>query len=482
MPKLKKAVARLENYIRDRKLFSAGAKLLLCCSGGSDSVALLLLFSELRSLMQVTLLAVHVNHQLRGAESDADSELVKELCMKLNIPLIVRKIKIGEGGDLENRARNKRIEVYAHLMELYRLDYIVTGHHNDDQTETMLMNLFRGAGLTGLAGIKPKSGKTVHPLLCFTKRELLEILQEEQIAWREDRSNQDQGFRRNWMRHTLIPMLEKEINPQLGEKLGWQAQIFQEAEELVRLRITPMLKKVIKLQTPEKITLSLPILLKYSNLEQYYILKEVANLLTGKQKDFFQHNFRDIQDLTGSQGSKQIQIGSNLTVSKEYEELSIALFSPETEAPEPYTVEEDRSRAVYGGFRFSFKYLKVLPHDRDEDEYNVYLDADKIGYPFVIRCRRPGDRFQGVGMPGLQKLKEYFINAKVSKYLRDQVPVFDDGTKIFWIAGHRIDARVMIDDNTTRFLHITTELLHEQPMRAANRIKKTGESDEPDEL
>lgn len=472
MRKMDQVLARLQASIIEQKLFPAGAKLLLCCSGGADSVALVQLFSRLRARMQITLLAVHVDHQLRGAESEADAELVKEQCLQLNIPVIVRKIRLEGTQDLENQARRKRFEVFRQILDLYRFDFIVTAHHNNDQAETVLMNLARGAGLGGLAGIKPRSGKVLHPLLPFDKAELMDALREQQIPWREDATNANQAFKRNWIRHTLIPLMQKELNPALVTKLGRQAQIFAEAENLLLQRVQPLLKRAILEQGPQSVTLSLPVLQKAHRVEQYYLLRKAAELVTGSDRDFFQQSFEEIMALQAAEGSRQARLGGGIYARKQYDELVLSAVELAEPAPEPYSVDENRSRAVYGNYRFSFKLLRVLPEHRMEDGHQVYLDADKINFPFTIRSRKPGDRFVPFGMTQLKKLKEYLIDAKVPRYERDLVPVFDDGGKIFWIAGHRLDARVAVEESSNRFLHIVAEQVHAKPMRAANRSSK----------
>ena len=482
MRKMEQGLDRLHSYVLEKELFPAGVKLLLCCSGGADSVALVHLFSRLRSLMQVTLLAVHVDHQLRGAESDADAELVKDMCLQLNIPVIVRKIKLDGQGDLENQARKKRFEVFEQILQAYRLDFIVTAHHNNDQAETMLMNLLRGSGLTGMAGIKPRSGKALHPLLCFNKQELVEMLREDNIPWREDLSNLEQKHRRNWIRHTLIPLLEKETNPQLGDKLGMQAQIFLEAENMLLQRTHSLLRKALVSQSAERAILSLREFMRMSRLEQYYVLRSAIRNVSGKDGDFFLHNFEDIRSILDTTGTKTIVLGNDISVSKVYADLIIAKGALTWEVPEPVTVEEDRSRAVFGGYRFTFKILRVLPSHAQKDGFNVYLDADKMSFPLTIRGRADGDRYLGLGMNGSQKVKDLFINTKVPLAERDQVPIVTDGDKIIWIVGHRIDARAAIDENTIRYFHASCEYINEKPMRAANRSKKTGEYDGSYEL
>ncbi|MDD4223124.1 MAG: tRNA lysidine(34) synthetase TilS [Candidatus Cloacimonetes bacterium] len=477
MPRLAQALAKMDSYVRDQQIFSAGAKLLLCVSGGADSVALLLLISRLRSLRRLTLLAVHVDHQLRGAESAADAELVKQLCQDLSVPLIIRKVRLDAGGDLENRARQKRFQVFEEVLEAYRFDLIVTAHHRQDQTETMLLNLFRGAGLSGLAGIRPRSGNVAHPLLCFDKEELTALLEEQKIPWREDASNADQGFKRNWIRHTLLPLVATELNPRVASSLGEQAAIFAGAEELILQRVKSLTRKVTLEQLPERITLSIPALRRCMRLEQYYLLKEHICALSGSGRDFFSRNFEDILGLLASEGSKQIQLGRGLIARKVYAELSLELEREAVPVPEPVFITEDRARAVWGDHRFTFKLLKVLPPRREQDDSNVYLDADRLNWPLTIRSRRPGDRFMPLGMDALVKLKDFFINAKVGKYERDFVPVLDDGEKIIWIAGQRLDARAALDKDSARFLHISVENLKARPLRAASR-KKTGDENE----
>ncbi|MBP9038191.1 MAG: tRNA lysidine(34) synthetase TilS [Candidatus Syntrophosphaera sp.] len=469
MTKREQGIAKLRNYIREKNLFSAEVKLLLGVSGGSDSIALLYLFSLLRSEIDITLLAVHINHQLRGEESEADAVLVRDICQKLGVPLIVRKINLTDKS--ENQARQKRFEAFQQVLDAYQFDYIVTGHHSNDQTETMLLNLFRGAGLSGLAGLRPRSGKVLHPLLCFSKKELQDLLVEAQIPWREDSSNQELNYRRNWIRHKLLPLLEQEINPQISTSLGTQAEIFADAEDMILKRMKSLLKKVVLEQDNQKVILSLSALKHFSKLEQYYIIREVIAEISGSRRDFFAHNFENIINLYSAEGSKKVSLNNGIEAVKEYDKLIIKFSEESQPIPEPIVVEEDRSRVVWGDYRFSFKVLKVLPNCFSRDPLTVYIDADKIKYPFVIRSRKPGDRFIPFGMKQMVKLKDFLINCKVSKYERDYIPIFDDGEKIFWVTGKRLDQRVAIDDNSTRFLHITAEKIREKQLRPANRSR-----------
>lgn len=477
-----KALKKLLAYVTDKGLLKPEDKVLLAVSGGSDSVALMYLFATLRSYIPVTLLAVHVNHGLRGADSDADEALVRLLCLRLNVPLIVRKINLTGGSSLEDRARNKRFGIFSMLLDLYGFDYVALGHQKQDQAETILMNLLRGAGINGMAGIKPRHGKVLHPLLDFTREELQAILVEADIPWREDTSNADMGFRRNRIRAELLPMLAEEYNPQAINKLALQGEIFAGVEELLVKAGRSHLKKCALEIAPHSITINVDMLSALSKVEMFYTIRCAFALLKGDNRDFFNHSFQEIIGILGSEGSKQSYLQHGIKVYRNYGELVITAAEPECGPIENVYVEEDRARVVYRDFRFTFRHLKVKPQIQRDDPYSVIIDPDKIGFPVQIRSRKAGDRFIPLGMREHKKLKEFFIDAKVARLERDAVPILDDGEKIIWVVGHRIDERVKIDDTSTRYLHISVEPVRDKPKRAANRVKKQGEERGQDEL
>ncbi|MFO7659542.1 MAG: tRNA lysidine(34) synthetase TilS, partial [Candidatus Cloacimonadaceae bacterium] len=172
-------------------------KLVIAVSGGADSVALLHLLHQIRTDLHLSLLAVHVNHHLRGKESDADEQFVRKLCDRLNVQMIVKHLKLDSEADLENQARIRRNAILHNVLKSYKFDYIALAHQKNDQAETILMNLTRGAGITGMGGIKPVTDSIVRPLLPFSKAEIEAWLKQNKYVWREDKSNQDKRFTRN---------------------------------------------------------------------------------------------------------------------------------------------------------------------------------------------------------------------------------------------------------------------------------------------
>lgn len=484
MVKADKAVQKLVKYIKNEQLLEPGDKVILACSGGADSLALLMLFAQIRPAFKLSLLVLHFNHQTRGEANDREAALVRSYCQSLNIPLVVRKLGPFASSDFENQARIARFKEFDHIQKLYKFDKIALAHHKNDQAETVLLNLFRGSGISGMGGIKPLIGSIIHPLLGFSRAELREYLVQNNKTWEEDESNLDNSHRRNYLRNELFPLLEEHVSPAVVDRINLQASISRKADQLLKEKSLKHFKKLVLEQYNNKLVLDSVYLKKLKEIEQYYVLKRVYSSLTGRDQDFFWHSFESVMTLLDSGGSKQTVLQHDLNVYKQYDELIFSL--PETPGQETKAealiLEEDRARAVFMDYRFSFKYIKVLPRDWAEDRHVVYLDSDKICFPITIRSRKPGDRFCPKGMTNSKKLKDFFIDEKVPKFDRDKIAVFTDTDKIIWIAGLRADQRVCPDETSTHFLQITAESIHEKPKRAASRIKKQGENYESDEL
>jgi len=475
---------QLEKYISCEQLVKSGDKVLLAISGGPDSIAMLVLFFRLRSIMNLSLLAVHVNHQLRGAESDADEQFVQDRCRHYNVPLITRKIKLAKESDLENQARIKRFEIFEHLLDCYQFRYVALAHHKNDQAETVLMNIFRGTGLRGLAGIKPKNGRIIHPLLCFDRDQILYYLAAGSIPYRLDRSNEDSHYRRNHIRNVTIPEIISGYNPDFINKINEQANIMREADALIHALALTHLKKLIIDQGGDFVSISIIHLRELKPLEQFYCCREVYRQLTGSEQDFYRKTMLSISQLYTSEGSKIVQLKKNVAVIRQYEQLVFTHVEIPDENVQPVVIDEDRSRLVFRNFRFFIRRVKILPKHawEDRDKREIVLDEGKVIYPLTIRQRMDGDRFIPFGMRGIKKLKDFFIDEKVPKFDRDSIPILCDSAKILWVVGHRSDHRASVTEATNRYLIIRYEMISTVRKRAANRRISQGDKDEYYEL
>jgi len=473
MPGKQSLAQRFAAHVFSTGLISPGMKLVIAVSGGADSVALLHLLQQLKAEMNLTLLAVHINHHLRGEASDEDEKFVKRLCNDLFINCIVKHIHFETEADLENQARIRRRKTLLQIMKSYNFDRIALAHQKNDQAETVLMNFARGSGITGMGGIKLENYPFIRPLLCFSKQELEEWLIANNWEWRVDKSNLSFRFTRNLIRYELIPWLENNVNKNVVDRLFLQAETFQKADAFLRAHTAPLRKKIVLEENPEQIFLDIELLRQLSEIEQYYILRNCYSQLSKTEQEFFRYSYEEIKAILTSSGSKIIRLAHNVWAVKQYNELILTTQNPLKEISEvkELVIKEKRSHLLFFNCRFTFRYFRHIPEEPVDltTGYNALIDMNKVVPPLKLRGRQPGDRFQPVGTNYEKKLKEFFIDEKVPKFERDKVPILTDSEKIIWIVGYRLDRRAVCNGNTNRILMISAEPVNQSRKRAANR-------------
>ena len=472
-------IERLERYSVKHKLFRSGEKILVGFSGGADSTALLLALWHLKSKYGYSILAAHINYGLRGDDSKFDEQFVRQFCFDRNISLVVKDIKINPKSNVENHAREVRFEYFNNLCKLYKINKIALGHNREDQAETLLFRLFRGSGYTGIKGISPITKDIVHPLLSFSREDIISYLETETIQWCEDLSNKDNKYSRNKIRNQMIPWIKEHLNPNVVTKLYEAAEIFSETDDILESLATRRFLKAQIKHSKDECRLSSKIIKKTKSVLRYYVYKEAYSRIKGDAKDFYHNNFIEIENLLISDGSKQIFLPNNIFVFKEYDELiftNVDISEFENKGNEK-EITSLRSRFTFEDYRIIMKKLKKMPNKRNlfEDKNVAYLDFDKTSFPITIRHRKQGDKFYPLGMQHKKKLKDFLIDEKVPKFDRDKVLIFCDQEKIIWIAGHRIDNRVVTSKQTQNILQIRIEKMATKKMRAADRINKKWE-------
>ena len=466
---------KFEKFFRQEGLIENGDKILVGFSGGADSTALLLCLSHLKSKYNISILAAHINYNLRGDDSVADENFVKDFCFRRNISLVIKNVKSKITGNLENEARKIRMKYFRDLQQLYKIDKIALGHQKNDQTETVLFRLIRGSGLTGLKGISPRNKMVIHPLLPFSKKEIKSFLNAENVIWREDKSNLDNNFSRNIIRNELLPWIRKKMNPKIDEKIFHLSEIFSETDKILEATAKRRLNNCLLKHSKEMYQLSLKNILKTPKVVRFYIYRQIFEELSGGKENFYHGDYLSIESILNSEGGKKIDLPHQLIVQKIYQKLIFG-HADELEnlrISEPKLIPTIRNRIVFDDYRISMKKLKKLPHSHYpfEDKNIVYLDFDEIVFPLIFRHRRNGDKFFPFGMNKQKKLKDFFIDEKISKFDRDRILILSDKEKILWIGGMRIDNRVGITDKTNNILMVKIEKIALQKARHAERIK-----------
>lgn len=464
---------KFTRHVVSESQITQSMKLVIAVSGGADSIALLHLIHSLRTDLRLSLLAVHINHHLRGDDSDADEVFVRKLCDYLNVNCIIKHVHFKTESDLENQARNARLEILHKILKSYKFDKIVLAHQKNDQTETILMNLIRGAGITGMGGMKPVTDFIIRPLLPFSRNEIENWLTANKIEWRLDKSNNQNRFTRNRVRSELVPWLQNNMNHSITDKLLMQSAIFQEADDFFKKHVKKLYKKSVLEETDTHVTVDLFFIKQLTKIEQFYLLRACYSIVSRTEQEFFMHSFNEICRLFNTEGSKKTHLAHGVIVLKEYNELTITSIDPNNRSydTKELIIDEERTHFVFYNWRFTLKYLKSLPINLTTTKqiHNAFIDLNKISSPLRLRGRQPGDRFMPLGMSSEKKLKEFFIDEKVSKFERDSIPILVDKEKIIWVVGYRLDARAGCNEDSHRILHISVEPVKSGRKRAANR-------------
>lgn len=430
---------KFQNHIISRFPFLASKKLFLAVSGGLDSMVLLYLLKQLPYEIAV----LHCNFQLRGLESFGDQEFIQNYCSQHNISIFTTQFDtkaFAEDYKLSTQvaARELRYSWFYELLEEQNFDYILTAHHADDNLETFIINLTRGTGLEGLTGIPEQNDKIIRPLLPFSRDEILKYAEENNIEWREDSSNASNKYLRNKIRHDLVPIL-KEINPNFLDAFQKTQSYLQESQEMVEDASIMIYQQVTK-EEGEDIHFDLNQLKKLPNYKSY--LYQWLN-------EFGFTGWHDIYDLVNGQSGKQV-LSDEFRLLKNRATLILSPFS-ETAEKEEFEINENETEV---NFPLNLSLCNV-GHITIESNKSIFVDAEKIRFPLILRRWNEGDVFHPFGMQGKsKKVSKLFKDEKLSLIEKEKTWILCSDNQIVWVVGLRQDERFKIDNTTNKILKI----------------------------
>lgn len=459
---------RVVRTIRDRQLFGPRQHLLLAVSGGPDSVALLSLMASLAPSWRLTLTVVHFNYGLRGSESDGDEAFVSSFCQSRNIPLIVRRPVLSKQrrvSSLQMLARWARYEAMKSLAHEIHADRILTGHTANDQAETILLWMLRGAGLTGLAGMPLMREKLiVRPLLKTTREEILEYLKQEGLSYRQDSSNLTALYRRNRVRHDLLPVME-DITPGIVRLLERQADVLRADDDYLRQVVDGLYDSLITVDAKgnqrfeRHAVAALPDALKR---------RLVRHILTGTDSEQRAPNLRAVESVLRfvsgrSKGTRLSLRGAD--VIRDRERVHVVRRNRQeaadrrSSAPVTRTVRVSVPSTVY--WPGTAQQIHVQEMTRLEAEVLLkhrtrecaVFDMARFSTPLLLRPWKAGDRLHPRGMGGKsKKLQDLFTDSKLSREERSRIPLLAAPEGILWVVGRREDERFVARKGTSRCL------------------------------
>lgn len=449
-------IRRVRTDICEHNLLASGERVLLAISGGVDSMVLLHVMMQLAPGFRWDLHAAHLHHGIRQ-EADRDLDQVQQACENYQIPLHHDRVNIPalaaeESMGLEAIARQERYRFLRRIAEQVQCQKIATGHHANDQAETVLMNLLRGTGITGLGGISWHRDQLIRPLLSRSRLEIQTYADDEGIPYCEDHTNRDLSHRRNHIRHELIPRLESDYNRGLVSNLTQLAEVCQQTDAILRQQAGEAFETCVREVRPGKIILDIEAFLAYFNVLQKYILGIALERVGESRRVLNQRSLSAIGELLRrKQSVKSIALGeSELRV----EPTGIVLSRRHARDAQLKTLE--KIPGVYPLWGSLFLEIKNdrQPLERIQKNINqsiAWVDADRIVEPFWVRSPRPGDRFQPLGMSSMKKVSDVLIDTKVPHHQRSEIPVVGCGDQIVWVAGIRLDHRFRVT-NSTRHL------------------------------
>ena len=429
----------VEKTIKQNNMFAKGEKIAVACSGGLDSMCLLHYLFSNRKKYGIDVIAVNVDHSIRSNSGD-DSKFVEDFCkqngivchkFKVDVLSLAETQKLG----IEESARIARYKIFDSLVQKHIVDKVAIAHHMQDQVETILLNIFRGAGLKGASGMSAKQDNFVRPFLNTSKTEIKCYMAENNIPHVEDETNQDAKYSRNFLRLQILPELRKHWKNVDSNILNF-AKICKQDDEYIASTIDfddiAVENKVAKIPLYH---------FAYPIAVQNRVLRYAFARL-GLTKDVERRHLDILRSLieSGENGSK-ISLPNNLKASLEYDCLTISLFQ------EKPRIDKDFKCGKTNFLDYAIVQIKKTTNFAPLKQNCHTMDASKLPKDAKWRTRKDGDVFAKFGC-GEKKLKEYFIDKKIPNRLRDNIPVLASGNQILCVLGYEISDKVKVDDKT----------------------------------
>ena len=460
---------KVAEFIKGERLLAPGDGVLLAVSGGADSTALLHATAALRAdcVLPVEIHCAHINHQLRGDEAQRDEDFVVEQCRKLDTVLITERIDVrgyarAKKLSIETAARELRIDSLLEIAKRQNCTCIATAHHKNDNAETVLHRMIRGTGFRGLCGIWPAKEfagniKFIRPLLCVTRGEIIQYLNGRNQKWCTDRTNEDFAYRRNFIRHRLLPALQKNCDGSLIDELFKLTEASRGFYRLICKAADTIWSDVA---TAEKKTITLDL----SNLAAQQpevkieiVRRALAHLNCGEQ-DITEQHYNRILRLSEN---KTLQLPGEVEV---HRQEGAIVFAHSSKKSLEINAAEAVALKVPGRIRFGSYTIDADVFEIEQSRFDAFkktktsfvewFDFDRLKLPLEVRCRRRGDRFWPLGLKAEKKVGKFLTSAKASQQTRRKTMIVADSEKIIWLYPVRISEQTKIISRTKKILQL----------------------------
>ncbi len=471
---------KVADFVRVNELAGSAKKLLLAVSGGADSTALLQAMQALKAekVFTAELLCAHMNHQLRAGDADLDEEFVVTQAAKLKLPVTTRRLDVRGYSrrnklSIETAARELRIEALSDIAKAGNCDAIVTAHQKNDNAETVLQRLTRGTGFRGLAGIWPArvfadGMKFIRPLLCVGRDEIVAYLREKNLKWREDHTNADCAYRRNYIRHRLLPEVQRNCTDSLVERLSELTRSARKFYDSVCAHTDELWPDLARFEGRE-ISLDLKIFLNEPPPVKVELIRRSLSGVGCGERYLTQWHYESIlrlaeQNVTG----RRMELPGGFVVCREYGDLVFRPSRNRSVGQAPPCVDKQHDGTVTlnvpGQTRFGEYLIEATIVEGGDVGFGQFVegktscverfDPDRVRLPLIVRTRRPGDRFVPLGLTVEKKLGKFLTAQRVPHRMRKQVLVVADGEKIIWVWPIRMSEQAKVTADTRAVLQL----------------------------
>jgi tRNA(Ile)-lysidine synthase len=465
---------KLYDFIKANKLFGSADKVLLAISGGADSTVLLHAISSLKhnKIINPELLCAHINHQLRGEHANSDEDFVTKLATELNIPTInkkvdVRKFAACEKLSIETAARQLRIKNLIEIAQTNKCTAIATAHQKNDNAETLIQRISRGTGYRGLGGIWPKrifnnKFTFIRPLLCFDRNQIIEYLQQRNLNWCRDHTNADCTYRRNYIRHRLLPHLQQDCTSSLIEQLSGLSESERRFYQMIIRHADKVWPKAAD-YTGEKVTLDIKLLLTQPQPVIVELLRRSLISINCRERNLIQHHYENIIKLARQNHTgKKIDLPRDCSVYTEYGNL--IFHRPERKSLPQEPIDKSIKLNIPGQTIFGNYSIEATCIQSDKEEFAKFkaeknsfverFDLNKIKLPLIVRFRKTGDRFVPLGLDQEKKVGKFLTAARLSQEIRNKILIVVDSEKIIWLWPIRTSQQTKVNGQTKKILQL----------------------------
>jgi tRNA(Ile)-lysidine synthase len=465
---------KVAGFISASALFGSAKRILLAVSGGADSVALLYVMKALKAkhVFSGELVCCHVNHQLRGAEADLDEEFARGQAEELKLAAVTKRVDVRVFAErsrlsIETAGRKLRMEALIETAKEDGCECVATGHQKNDNAETVVGRLVRGTGFRGLGGIWPVrrfAGRIdfVRPLLCVRRDEIIEYLKGRNLQWRVDHTNFDFTYRRNFIRHRLLPALEGECEGSIVERLFELSRSAQKLHSSICSRAKRLWAEAAECGS-NAVALDLERFLTQHPAVQVELVRRALAAMGGGERDVTQRHYETILRLAEENISgREIALPGGFSVRREYGKM---IFGRGRKEAETFgEIGESVEVKIPGATRFSGYLIEAAVLEAEKGalegfratkkEFVEWFDLDKVVLPVVVRGRAAGDRFVPLGLREEKKVGKFLTAARVPRQAREKALIVADREKIIWVWPVRMSEQAKVTAGTRKILQL----------------------------